>query len=140
MREQVIPQKVGNRTGLGKSRSGVGQRPAKRAPAESIGARLRSLLGYIPTALRIAVIAIVCLLVVVVYRAAASASFFQIKNPELWSRLRTTNLIERAFREVRRRTRPMGVMAHTQSLQRIVFAVFHHLNENWRQQPLKFPH
>jgi transposase-like protein len=67
-------------------------------------------------------------------------SFFQIKNPELWSRLRTTNLIERAFREVRRRTRPMGVMAHTQSLQRIVFAVFHHLNENWRQQPLKFAH
>ena len=67
-------------------------------------------------------------------------SFFQIKNSELWSRLRTTNLIERAFREVRRRTRPMGVMAHTQSLQRIVFAVFHHLNHNWSQQPLKFTH
>lgn len=65
-------------------------------------------------------------------------SFFQIKNSQLWSRLRTTNLIERAFREVRRRTRPMGVMAHLQSLQRIVFAVFHHLNQNWSQQPLKF--
>lgn len=65
-------------------------------------------------------------------------SFFQIKNSQLWSRLRTTNLIERAFREVRRRTRPMGVMAHIQSLQRIVFAVFHHLNQNWSQQPLKF--
>jgi len=67
-------------------------------------------------------------------------SFFQIKNSQLYSRLRTTNLIERAFREVRRRTRPMGVMAHTQSLQRIVFAVFHHLNQNWLQQPLKFTH
>jgi putative transposase len=67
-------------------------------------------------------------------------SFFQINQPELWSRLRTTNLIERAFREVRRRTRPMGVMAHTQSLQRIVFAVFHHLNKNWSQQPLKSTH
>jgi putative transposase len=67
-------------------------------------------------------------------------SFFQIKNSQLWSRLRTTNLIERAFREVRRRTRPMGVMAHTQSVQRIVFAVFHHLNKNWAQQPLKFTH
>lgn len=64
-------------------------------------------------------------------------SFFQIKNSQLWSRLRTTNLIERAFREVRRRTRPMGVMANTQSLQRIVFAVFHHLNLNWSQSPLK---
>jgi putative transposase len=67
-------------------------------------------------------------------------SFFQIKNSQQWSRLRTTNLIERAFREVRRRTRPMGVMANTQSLQRIVFAVFHHLNQNWLQQPLKFTH
>jgi putative transposase len=68
-------------------------------------------------------------------------SFFQIKNSELWSRLRTTNLIERAFREVRRRTRPMGVMANTRSLQRIVFAVFHHLNKNWSQSPIrKFTH
>jgi putative transposase len=64
-------------------------------------------------------------------------SFFQIKNSHLWSRLRTTNLIERSFREVRRRTRPMGVMAHTQSLQRIVFAVFHHLNTNWSQNPIQ---
>lgn len=67
--------------------------------------------------------------------------FFQIKRPELWSRLRTTNLIERSFREVRRRTRPMKVMANTQSLQRIVFAVFHHLNQNWSENtPKKFTH
>jgi putative transposase len=64
-------------------------------------------------------------------------SFFDIKNTNLWSRLRTTNLIERSFREVRRRTRPMGVMANTQSLQRIVFAVFHHLNKNWSLNPIK---
>lgn len=67
-------------------------------------------------------------------------TFFKIKDSQMWSRLRTTNLIERAFREVRRRTRPMGVMAHTQSLQRIVYAVFHHLNKNWSEQPLKFTH
>ena len=67
--------------------------------------------------------------------------FFQIKTPEMWSRLRTTNLIERSFREVRRRTRPMGVMANTKSLQRIVFAVFHHLNQNWSQNtPKQFTH
>jgi len=34
----------------------------------------------------------------------------------------------------------MGVMAHTQSLERIVFAVFHHLNQNWSQRPLQFTH
>ena len=81
MREQVVAQKVGNRTGMGKSRAAVGQRPAKR-PAESIGARVRSLLSYVPTALRIGLIAIVVLLGVVVYRAAAAASFFQIKKVE----------------------------------------------------------
>lgn len=64
-------------------------------------------------------------------------TFFHIQQPELWSRVRTTNLIERAFREVRRRTRPMGVMANKDSLQRIVFAVFHHLNHNWSENPLK---
>jgi hypothetical protein len=31
-------------------------------------------------------------------------------------------------------------MANAQSLQRIVYAVFHHLNQNWLQQPLKFTH
>lgn len=64
-------------------------------------------------------------------------TFFQIKEEKLWSRLRTTNLIERSFREVRRRTRPMGVFTNTDSLQRIVFAVFFHLNNNWSQHPLQ---
>lgn len=63
-------------------------------------------------------------------------TFFSIQQPKLWSRLRTTNLIERSFREVRRRTRPMGVMANKDSLQRVVFAVFHHLNQNWSRHPI----
>src|SRR5215207_5698020 len=67
---------------MGKSRAAVGQRPAKRAPHESIGARLKSLLGYVPLALRIGVIAIICLIAFVGYRAAASASFFQIRTVE----------------------------------------------------------
>jgi cell division protein FtsQ len=60
----------------------VGQRPAKRAPAESIGARLKSLLTYVPLALRIGVIATILLIAFVGYRAAASASFFQIRRIE----------------------------------------------------------
>lgn len=55
---------------------------------------------------------------------------------EHWSRLRTTNAIERAFREVRRRTRPIGVFTNSQSLERIVYAVIHHLNETWKETPL----
>ena len=107
MREPVVAQKVGNRTGIAKPRSGQGQRPAKRASAESIGARLRSLLGYVPTALRIGAIAIVCLLVVVVYRAAASASFFQIKKVETKGAARAS--VEDIQAVVRREVGPTGV-------------------------------
>ena len=51
-----------------------------------------------------------------------------------------SQLNRKIFREVRRRTRPMGVMAHTESLQRIVFALFHHLNTNWSLNPIKNLH
>jgi cell division protein FtsQ len=82
MREPIMAQKVGNRSGIGKGRSAVGQRPAKRGANESIGARLRSLLTYVPLALRIGVIAIIALIAFVGYRAAASASFFQVRTIE----------------------------------------------------------
>jgi len=41
---------------------------------------------------------------------------------------RTTNAIERRFREVRRRTRPMGVFSDRTSMERILYAVFTHEN------------
>jgi transposase-like protein len=43
---------------------------------------------------------------------------------------RTTNAIERRFREVRRRTRPMGVMADRCSVERILYSVFAYENLN----------
>jgi transposase-like protein len=55
----------------------------------------------------------------------------------LWKKLRTTNVIERAFREVRRRTRPMSCFNNTQSIERIVYAVMSHLNDQWGKRPLK---
>jgi len=82
MRDPIVAQKVGNRTGIGKGRSAAGQRPAKRAASESIGARLKSLLAYVPLALRIGVIAVIGLIAFVGYRAAASASFFEIRTVE----------------------------------------------------------
>src|SRR5215218_7215559 len=82
MREQVVAQKVGNRSGIGKTKSGVGQRPAKRGSNENIPARLRSLVAYVPLALRIGVAAIIALIGFVGYRAAASASFFQVRMIE----------------------------------------------------------
>lgn len=58
-------------------------------------------------------------------------SFFAVKEASLWSQIRTTNAIERRFREVRRRTRPMGVFSDKTSMERILFAVFTY--ENRRQ-------
>jgi len=56
---------------------------------------------------------------------------------EMWIKLRTTNVIERAFREVRRRTRPMTCFNNSQSIERIVYAVLNHLNSQWGIRPLK---
>ena len=51
-------------------------------------------------------------------------------------KVRTTNVIERAFREVRRRTRPMSCFTNSRSVDRIIFGVISHLNETWRDKPL----
>jgi len=56
---------------------------------------------------------------------------------EIRVKVRTTNVIERAFREVRRRTRPMSCFNNTQSIERIVYAVLSHLNDKWRIKTLK---
>jgi putative transposase len=58
-------------------------------------------------------------------------NFFSFSDPDWRRAVRTTNAIERRFREVRRRTRPMGVMADRTSIERILYAVFQ--RENRRQ-------
>ena len=46
------------------------------------------------------------------------------KSLEERKKVRSTNAIERRFREVRRRTRPMGVFSDRTSMDHILFAVF----------------
>jgi transposase-like protein len=55
---------------------------------------------------------------------------WQYKSLAERKKVRTTNAIERRFREVRRRTRPMGVFSDQTSMDRILFAVFNHENQN----------
>jgi putative transposase len=50
--------------------------------------------------------------------------------------IRTTNIIERSLREVRRRTRPMGCLTNNDSVSRIIYAVFNRLNSKWQDKPL----
>jgi transposase-like protein len=56
---------------------------------------------------------------------------------QMWVKLRTTNVVERAFREVRRRTRLMSCFNNIESIERIVYAVKSHLNDYWSLHPLK---
>lgn len=55
---------------------------------------------------------------------------FQFDDPDFRKAIRTTNAIERRFREVRRRTRPMGVFSNRTSIERILYAVFMYENIN----------
>ena len=55
----------------------------------------------------------------------------------LWRKLRTTNVIERCFVEVRRRTRPMVCFVNVQSVERIIFSIFNRFNLEWRQRTLR---
>src|SRR5216684_5743877 len=63
-------------------------------------------------------------------------AFFQMP-PHLWRKLRTTNVIERCFVEVRRRTRPMVCFVTELSVERIIYAIFHHFNEQWKNRTLR---
>jgi putative transposase len=54
-------------------------------------------------------------------------------------KIRTTNVIERSFREVRRRTRTISCFTNGASVDRIIFGVISHLNKSWKDKPiLKF--
>lgn len=57
--------------------------------------------------------------------------------PVIWKKVRTTNVIERSFREVRRRTRPMSCFNNNASIERIVYAVMNRLNSQWGNEPLQ---
>jgi transposase-like protein len=55
----------------------------------------------------------------------------------LWRKLRTTNIIERCFVEVRRRTRPMVCFVNVQSVDRIIYSIFQKFNLEWKTRTLR---
>lgn len=63
-------------------------------------------------------------------------AFFQCPRA-LWRTLRTTNVIERCFVEVRRRTRPMVCFVNVQSVERIIVSIFNRFNLEWTQRTLR---
>ncbi len=63
-------------------------------------------------------------------------SFYRFPR-HLWKKLRTTNIIERCFVEVRRRTRPMVCFVNVESVDRIIYSIFHRFNLDWRTRTLR---
>src|ERR1700674_2485544 len=50
--------------------------------------------------------------------------------------MRTTNVIERCFVEVRRRTRPMVCFVNVESVDRIIYSIFQRFNLEWKTRTL----
>jgi putative transposase len=63
-------------------------------------------------------------------------AFFRFPK-HLWRKLRTTNIIERCFVEVRRRTRPMVCFVNVQSVDRIIYSIFQRFNLEWKTRTLR---
>ncbi|HKZ80452.1 MAG TPA: FtsQ-type POTRA domain-containing protein [Pyrinomonadaceae bacterium] len=109
MREQVVPQRVGKRAGMSDSRRQV-QRPVRRARARTpkkLRTRGRHLRRYVPLMLKLAVLLVIGLLIFSSYRAAASASFFQLRKVEVQGSSRSS--VEEIENVVRRQTTQTGV-------------------------------
>ncbi|CAN5663635.1 hypothetical protein BH20ACI3_BH20ACI3_07680 [soil metagenome] len=87
MREQVIPQKVGNRSGMAAKRrtDGAAQRPLRRdrdGLGKSLGHRMRAIPSYVPFILKVSFAIVVGGLIFAGYRGASAAHFFQIRKVE----------------------------------------------------------
>lgn len=63
-------------------------------------------------------------------------AFFSFPK-HLWKQLRTTNIIERCFVEVRRRTRPMVCFVNVKSVDRIIYSIFYRFNLEWKTRTLE---
>jgi cell division protein FtsQ len=112
VREQAIPHKVGGRAGLNsKGRAGtLGQRPARRGRSDSDGTlieRLRALAAYLPLFGKVVLAIAAAGLIFAGYRAAASASFFQVRTVEVRGTARASS--EQVQKVVRREVGAHGV-------------------------------
>jgi cell division protein FtsQ len=112
VKEHVIAQKVGGRGGLVGRRSGaMAQRPVRRGgrgnSAATLGERLRSAARYLPAVTKTVLAIALGVLIFAGYRAAASATFFQVRHVEVKGTARSS--AEQVQQLVRREVAPRGV-------------------------------
>ena len=56
---------------------------------------------------------------------------YQVAPVEHWKRIRSTNLLERIHKELKRRTKSIGAFPNDQSLLRLVVSILIDINEEW---------
>ncbi len=106
MKEQVIASRAPRRSAS--SAKGIAQRPLRRnGKAESTRFSLRALAAYVPTALKIAFGILALIGLAIGYRAASSASLFQVRTVDVVGTSRTSPQEVEGL--VRRRVSHMGV-------------------------------
>jgi len=59
-------------------------------------------------------------------------------EPRLWRRLNSSNMIERLMRELKRRTRVVGVFPNVAALERLVGAVLLEIDDAWAAEPARY--
>ena len=59
---------------------------------------------------------------------------FLKEDKKLWVKVRTTNVIERLFKELRKRTRPMSLFANVESCDRILYCLVKKCNTKWEDR------
>jgi len=87
MKEQVISSRSTRR---GRSAKAAGQRPARRDGKESSRFSARALLAYVPTAMKVVFGLLAVIALAIGYRAASSASLFQVRSVEVVGTSRTS--------------------------------------------------
>jgi transposase-like protein len=56
---------------------------------------------------------------------------YQTFPPEFWKKIRTTNLLERVHKELKRRSRKIGAFPNGASLLRLAGSILIDINEKW---------
>jgi transposase-like protein len=66
-----------------------------------------------------------------IYRFEQGLMNYRAFPPEHWKKIRTTNLLERIHKEVKRRTRKVGAFTNDASLLRLAVSILIDINEDW---------
>jgi transposase-like protein len=66
-----------------------------------------------------------------IYRFEHGLMNYRAYPPEHWKKIRTSNLLERVHKEIKRRTKKVGAFTNDTSLLRLAISILIDINEEW---------